>query len=192
MNDLTIEGKILIFKSLVVLKFVHLALIKSVPILTIERLNIVKKNFIWQGKKTKIEQCTLCNSNENGDLKDVDIFYKIISLQCSWIRRIFDNNFYDWKVIALFLIKKKFEENFKFHSNVYIPKCSLNNFPCFYKETVTRWKKLFPFLLAYLQQLLLSFFGSINVSTSENFQKVIKLCKTIVWFRREAKKLNSN
>ena len=46
MNDLTIEGKILIFKSLVVLKFVHLALIKSVPILTIERLNIVKKNFI--------------------------------------------------------------------------------------------------------------------------------------------------
>ena len=46
MNDLTIEGKILIFKLLVVSKFVQLALIKSVPILTIERLNIVKKNFI--------------------------------------------------------------------------------------------------------------------------------------------------
>ena len=143
MKDLTIEGKIVIFKSLVVSKIVHLALIKSVPILPIEQLNIMKKNFIWKGKKTKIEQCTLCNSNENGDLKDVDIFYKIISLQCSWIRRIFDNNFHDWKVIALFLIKKKFEENFKFHSNVHIPKCSLNNFPCFYKETVSRWKKYF-------------------------------------------------
>ena len=28
--------------------------------------------------------------------------YKIISLQCSWIRRLFGDNFYDWKVIPLF------------------------------------------------------------------------------------------
>ena len=46
MKDLTIEGKIVIFKSLVVSKIVHLALIKSVPILPTEQLNIMKKNFI--------------------------------------------------------------------------------------------------------------------------------------------------
>ena len=54
MRDLTIEGKIVIFKSLAIPKVEHLALIKSVPIFTVEQLNIIKRNFIWQGKKTKI------------------------------------------------------------------------------------------------------------------------------------------
>ena len=51
-RDLTIEGKIVIFKSLPISKIVHLALIKTVPIFIVEQLNIVKRNFIWQGKKT--------------------------------------------------------------------------------------------------------------------------------------------
>ena len=71
MRDLTIEGKILIFKSFAISKVVHLALIKTVPIFTVEQLNIIKSNFIWEGKKTKIKHCTLCNNYENGGLKDV-------------------------------------------------------------------------------------------------------------------------
>ena len=59
------------------------------------------------------------------------MFYKIISLHFSWIRRLFDNNSRDWNIIPLFLIKKKSGENFKFHNNVDIIKCSLNNFPRF-------------------------------------------------------------
>ena len=137
MRGLTIEGKIVIFKSLAISKIVHLGLIKTVPIFTVEQLNNIKKNFIWQVKKQKIKHSTLCNSYENGGLKDVDIFYKIISLQCSWIRRLFDDNFHDWKVIPLFLIKKEFGRNFEFHSNADITKCSLNNFPRFYKEILT-------------------------------------------------------
>ena len=109
-----------------------------------------------QGKKPKLKS-TLCDSYENGDRKDVDIFYKIIGLQCSWIKRLFDDNFHNWKIMPLFLIKNKFGENFKFHSHVDIPKCSLNNLPCFYKEILTE------ILLAYLQNLL-SFYGSVNKS----------------------------
>ena len=100
----------------------NLVLIKAVPIFTVEQLNIIKKNFIWHKKKTKIKRSTLCNSYENGGLKDIDIFYKIISLQCSWIGRLSDNNFRDWKVIPLFLIKKMFGENSKFYGNVDITK----------------------------------------------------------------------
>ena len=51
MTALTIEGKIVIFKSLAISKIVQLALIKTVPIFTAEQLNTTKKNFIWQGKK---------------------------------------------------------------------------------------------------------------------------------------------
>ena len=53
MTDLTIEGKIAIFKSLAISKFVHLALINTAPTFTAEQLNIIKKNFIWQEKKQK-------------------------------------------------------------------------------------------------------------------------------------------
>ena len=75
------------------------------------------------------------------------IFSEIISLQCSWIRR-FHDNFHDWKVIPLFLIKNKFEESFKFDSNVDITKCSLKNFPRFYKKFLLAGVNILPFLLA--------------------------------------------
>ena len=51
MRGLTTEGKIVMFKSLAISKIVHLTLIKALPIFTIEQLNIIKKNFIFQGKK---------------------------------------------------------------------------------------------------------------------------------------------
>ena len=51
MRGLTTEGKIVMFKSLAISKIVHLTLIKALPIFTIEQLNIIKKNFILQGKK---------------------------------------------------------------------------------------------------------------------------------------------
>ena len=53
MRDLTTEGKIGVFKSLAILKIVYLPLIKTVPIFTIEQLNIITENFIWQRKKQK-------------------------------------------------------------------------------------------------------------------------------------------
>ena len=40
------QGKILTFKSLTISKIVHLAVIKTVPIFTVEQFNIIKKNFI--------------------------------------------------------------------------------------------------------------------------------------------------
>ena len=65
-----------------------------------------KKTTLFGKEKTKNETLYPMKSCKNGDLKDIDIFYKIISLQCSWIRRSFDNNFHDLEVIPLFLIKK--------------------------------------------------------------------------------------
>ena len=35
-----------------------------------------------------------------------DMFYKIVSLQCSWVRRLFSYNIHQWKLIHLFLIQK--------------------------------------------------------------------------------------
>ena len=43
---------------------------------------------------------------KHGGLKNVNIQKKIISLQCSLVRRLYDDSFHEWKLIPLKLIKK--------------------------------------------------------------------------------------
>ena len=66
--------------------------------------------------KTKNE--TLCNDNESGGLKNIDTLNKIIAFQYSLIRILYDNSFYEWKLIPLYLIENSFGASFKFHSNL--------------------------------------------------------------------------
>ena len=143
MRDLTLERKVTIFKSLAISKIVHLALVTNIPVSTIDLLIKIQKEFLWGKKKPKIKHETLCNDYENGGIKNVDIFFKIASLQCSWIRRLFDPNFHQWKVIPLALINKYLGKNFKFHSQLKLDKSYLSKFPNYYKEMFLRWAKLF-------------------------------------------------
>ena len=83
MRQLTIVGKILIFKTLTISKIVHLALVKDVPSSTIAQLEKTQKQFIWKNGNPVLKHTTLCNEYEQGGLKNVDIFFKIASLQCS-------------------------------------------------------------------------------------------------------------
>ena len=71
--------------------------------------------FIWKGKNPKIQNSTLCNDYEYGGLKNVDILSKVVSLQCSWIKKLFDNNFHQWKLIPLDLFRQYLAKNFKFY-----------------------------------------------------------------------------
>ena len=152
---------------------------------TIEQLNIRKKNFIWQRKNKRIKYSTLCNSYKNGGLKDVDLFHKIISFWCSWLRRLFDgDNFHEWKVIPLHLIKKKFGENFKFHSNVAITKCSLNNLPHFYKYIFTQWRKYLSFSVSFpsaITSQFLWFNKYIKVDREETFSNLAEQLFDLEW-----------
>ena len=50
MQNLTLEGKITVFKALAMSKIVHLALITNIPTLTMKELNKIKKEFIWKNK----------------------------------------------------------------------------------------------------------------------------------------------
>ena len=63
MRQLTIESKILIFKTLTMSKIVHLASVKDITSSTIAEL---LKQLIWKKRKS-------CNEYEQGGLKNVDI-----------------------------------------------------------------------------------------------------------------------
>ena len=117
MRNLSLLWKKTVFKTLALSKIIHLALVTNVPTATIESLSKIQKEFLWGKNKSKIKHDTLSNDYENGGLKSVDIFSKIVGLQCSWIRRLFDENFHPWKVIPLYLTEMHFGKNFKFHPN---------------------------------------------------------------------------
>ena len=53
-----------------------------------------------------------------GGIKNVDLRNKAISMQCSWVKRLFEDDFHDWKILPLFLIDKHLGKNFKFHNNL--------------------------------------------------------------------------
>ena len=104
MRNLTLEGKITIFKTLAISKIIHLSLVTNVPTQIINELNKIQKEFIWNGSNPKIKHSTLCNKYENGGLKNVDILSKVIRLQCLWIKRLYDNFYHPWKIIPSSLI----------------------------------------------------------------------------------------
>ena len=132
MRNLSVVGKITKFKTLAVSKIVHLALVKVIPISTILELNEIKKHFTRKNGNPKIKQDILSKDYENGSLKNVDITFKIISLQCSWVKRLYDGSTNYWKQTPLHIITQKLEKHFLFHSNLYIDPKEIRQFPKYY------------------------------------------------------------
>ena len=133
----------MIFKTLAISKIVYLALITNVPKVIVEELQKIQKKFLWQNSRPKIKHKTLSNTFETGGLKNVDINLKVISLQCSWVKKLYDENFHEWKIIPLHLIRITLGQNFKFHSNLSYDTKLLTSFPVFYKNIFRYWNQHF-------------------------------------------------
>ena len=109
-----------------------LCLTNITPNSVLEELKNIQKTFLWENKQTKIKHHTLCNNFTEGGLKSVDIKHKILSLKCSWIQRLYHENFHEWKLIPLRYIHKAFGKKIKFYSNLHIPSDLIYTFPNFY------------------------------------------------------------
>ena len=64
---------------------------------------------------------------------------KIASLQCSWIKRLYDDSFHKWKLIPLHLINTP---AFKFHPSLALS-FQLDEFPKFYQNIFRFWSNCF-------------------------------------------------
>ena len=142
-RNLSLEGRVVIFKTLAISKLVYLALLIPIPNCIIKELETIQKIFIWQNKKPKIKHETLRMDFKNGGLKNVDIKYKIASLQCSWIQRLYDDNNHDWKIIPKYFISTFFGKKFIFHSNLNFSQELIKSFPPFYRSIFINWKTFF-------------------------------------------------
>ena len=79
---LTLEGKIIVFKTLAISKIVFLSLISKVPTEILIELERIQKTFL-RLSKPKIEDETLSSDFKHGGLKNVNVQKKITNLQCS-------------------------------------------------------------------------------------------------------------
>ena len=102
MRNLALEGKIVIFKTLAISKIVFQSMIRLVPRHFVNEFERIQKAFLWKNSSPEIKHETLCNYYKGGGLKNVDILNKIISLQCLWIRRLYNNSFHDFRDFFLF------------------------------------------------------------------------------------------
>ena len=120
-QNLTLEGRTVVFKSLAISKIVFQALIP--PVSTHVTLETIQISFLSNNFSPKTKHKTLCKRYENGDLKNVGIRNKVNSLQSSWVKKLYNDCFHEWKIIPLYQLNKT---SFKFHSNLSFKKSSLN------------------------------------------------------------------
>ena len=104
-------------------------------------LERIQKAFLWNDSTPKIKHRILCNDYKAEGLKNVDISNKIIALICSWIRKLYDDSFHEWKFIPLYLIEKSFGTSFKYRSNLLFKSKKTKFFPSFYREIILNRKK---------------------------------------------------
>ena len=109
---LSLKVKIVVVKAIAISKIVFQAFIATVPKHIVNELKKNTRSFFWNTSSPKTKHETLCNDYKTGGLNNVDIPSKFIALQCSWIRRLYDNSFHEWKLIPLYLIEKSLGTSF--------------------------------------------------------------------------------
>ena len=158
-RNLPLEGNTTVFKSLALSKITHLALAKTIPPSIMNQLNKTQKNFIWNELNPKIKNSTINNNYKNGELKNANIAAKISSLQSSWIKKLFDENFHDRKIIPLHIIHKSSGKKFMSHSNLKVNKKLTKSFPKYYREIINTWGSKFSCQTLVPSAIYLSFYG---------------------------------
>ena len=93
-RKLTLEGKVNIFKTLAISKLVYLVLIADVPRDIVDHVIRIQENFLWYNSNPKIKTETICLDFKHCGLRNANVQKKIISLQISWIKKLYDNYFH--------------------------------------------------------------------------------------------------
>ena len=135
MRNLTVEGRTVFFKTLAlskISKIVFQSLINIIVNHIISEIRSIQKYFIWKNSNPKVRHETPCKESKDSH-KNVDIPKKMTSFQCSWVRRLYGNSFYGWKIIPLRLIKNAFGNSFRFHSNLAFKRHHVKSFPYYYR-----------------------------------------------------------
>ena len=117
LRGLSLAGRTQVFKALALSKAMFICTMKSCSKKFLDDLNVIKKDFIWRGRKPKIKQTSLIGDYNEGGMKDIDIKAKLDSLKIQWVKGLANKNFHSWKIILNVLLKDVGGVSL-FHSNL--------------------------------------------------------------------------
>ena len=138
-RNLSLLGKITVFKSLIFSKIIFITYLSNIPTSIIDKIETIKKDFIWNGKRPKVKHSALIGDYAEGGLKDIDIRAKVKSLHLCWIKRLYSLPFHPWKNIPLKIITNEFKQDIFYSNTSPKPPPSL---PSFYKNILHSWSEL--------------------------------------------------
>ena len=174
MRNIYVEGKIVLFKTLAISKLVYLAILTVIPYHITEEVAKMQKSFIWDDSSPKIKPETLRMEFNTGGLNNVDKRFKFVSLQCSWVKKLYDDYFHEWKIILLRLRSKYFGPSFKFHFNLHFESKLLKDFQSFCKQMIMNWKKYLiapPITLSCVLSQFLWYYSYIKIDNDAVYLK---------------------
>ena len=97
-RKLTLFGKIIILKSLLVSKLVYKASVLSIPDHIINSVSHLLHKFLWNGPD-KVKRSVVCGEYNTGGLKMVNIRNFVKSLKLSWICKFYSAEGAGWKMV---------------------------------------------------------------------------------------------
>ena len=100
-RKLTLIGKILIIKSLILPIFTFCASSNIIPGKYVKEIESCCYRYIWDGKNDKVKRNTLIGRYEKGGLNMIDFDSYFKALKASWVPRLATPCIANWKIIPL-------------------------------------------------------------------------------------------
>jgi exonuclease III len=139
-RDLSIIGRILIFKSLALSKVIYQCNNLEIPEDTIKELNQLAFTFIWQNKPDKVKRNTIISDYENGGLRMIDVECFINAQKVMWVKRILKEDTGSWKTYPNMILQKVAgKKSFQCNTNKIEKE---NIWSPFYKQVYKSWTKI--------------------------------------------------
>jgi hypothetical protein len=138
-RKLTVNGKIIVIKQLIVSKITHL--LSSIPSPNskfLKDINTMFYKFVWNDNQDRIARDTLTQEYNKGGLRMINIFMFNKSLKLSWIKRLVNGSKSGWKSIFNIILGNNLANAFRF-GDVYLNTIT-GNIPNLF------WKEVFEYL----------------------------------------------
>ncbi len=146
MRQLTLFGKVLVFKSLIISMFSYGATYIRIPNYVVKKLNSIMWSFIWDGKPESVQRKICMQQTENGGIGCIDISKWIVSKRIMLIKRVINGKIEAWKALPCQYFKCLDEKyGFEYSAlklNNVVSDIEKASIPRLYKECLTAWQQL--------------------------------------------------
>ena len=138
-RDLSVLGRIQVFKSLAFAKIIYQCNNLAVPAEFLKELNQIAFNFIWGYKPEKVKRNTIISGYEDGGLKMLDVESFVSAQKVMWVKRLLMNKEGSWKILPN-LILSEILGNHSFQCSTAKGE-QMKSIPLFYRQLFIAWNK---------------------------------------------------